>query len=217
MPTLAEIRDRVKLTVQDTTFSDALINSYINEGIQRVASLVLIPDLEDIGTVTTEVNEYVVDIPPSWNFDRNIFMCTGPEDQKVQVLSSIAMLGRKFVDFRLNKQEGSVEACTTTQTQFFYYPIPTTAEVYTCGFYIKPTLLTADTETPSIFPDFLHYALLESFASAEIYDKIEDGMDGIKTNARHYRKKFDEAVEDLKGIFRTGQSRPEPYRTKDLE
>ena len=217
MATLEQIRDRIIRIIQDSAAypSDAL-DTYINEGLLRCAALALLADLENTGTFTTVVGESTIDIPAAWNFQRNLFLIKAPEGKPTPlILSSLAMLARKFPDFRFDTKTGDVEACVITQTQLIYYPIPVEPVTFNCAFYQKPTTLTSDTQEPSVLPDFLHYRLLVSFVCAEIYDEKEDGIDGFKVNTANYVKKFDSAIQELRDITQTGQSRPQPPRTTD--
>lgn len=212
MATLYDIRERVKLTVQDTSFSDDVIDSFINEGLQRCAALVLLPALISSGQVTTSISAQQVEIPSAWNFDRNLFLCTDADGNNIPVLSSTALMQRKIEKYGTYLETGDIEACAIDHAYFLYYPVPTTAKVLICQFYKTVTLLASDSDTPSCLPDFLHYRLLESFANAEIFDRIEDGIDGVKTNTLRYTKKFMDSLEELQSYLRTGQARPMPYR-----
>jgi hypothetical protein len=216
MATLEEIRNRVIRIAQDAkAYSPDSIDELINEGLLRCASRVLLPDLEKVMPFSTEVGKYVVNIPTLWNFNNNLFLCRGPNQTKPEVLSSVSMLARKYPEFRFELETGDIQAITTTQTQILYYPIPETIQVYTCAFYQKPTKLTTDSSVPSILPESLHYALLASYAAAVIWGEKEDGIDGFKINTLDYRKQFETAIDELKELVKTGQSRPEPSRDKD--
>jgi len=216
MATLEEIRDRVTRLVQDDAYTDEIIDRFINEGLQRCASLVLLPDLMSTGNVSTSASAYSVTTPSTWNFDRNLYMCSVVADKrKIKVFSSVILLSGQCPDFSLAVDAGDIEACTATRTQFIYYPIPTVITPLICAFYKKPTLLTMDLVEPSILPEFLHHDLLTNFACSRVFSEIEDGIDGVQVNTTKYYKLFDAAITELSIYFRTGQSRPEPQRRSD--
>lgn len=215
MATLEEIRERIKRIIHDTSYTDEIIDGFINEGLSRCASLVLLPALESMGQITTEVSTPFALIPDSWNFDRNITMCINTSGNKLKVLSSLIMMARAYPEFGVNNEIGDIEACTVVANKFFYYPIPETAETLTCTFYQKVTSLANDSDTPDILPDFLHYKLLVSFVCAEIFNEIEEGIDGVLVNTKKHSAAFAMAIEELRDVLRTGQSRPEPNRSKD--
>lgn len=216
MPTLDDIRSRLTRIVQDTSYTSEILDGYINEAYTRVASLVLLPDLESTGLITTSTTAASVPIPASWNFDRNLYMCSpvdeDDEESKIEVLSSIAVLARRFPDYRLDVTTGPVTVCTTTRNSFHYYAVPDVATQFNCAFYQKPALLVSDDDTPDSLPEFLHYKLLVSGAAAEIFTEIEEGVDGVMVNTNKHNKRFDNAIDELAAYFRTGQSRPEPSR-----
>ncbi|MFI3122442.1 MAG: hypothetical protein QX194_00705 [Methylococcales bacterium] len=216
MATLDDIRSRVTRIVQDSVYTDEIVDAFINEGLQRCAGLVLLPDLMSTGVVATAIDAYSVPIPTTWNFDRNLYLCSTVVDKRrLEVFSSVALLSGQYPEFNLAIDDREVLACTATRTQFIYYPVPTAITSLQCAFYQKPTLLTVDTAEPSILPEFLHYDLLVNFACFKVFSEIEDGIDGVQVNTTKYFKLFDAAITELSVYFRTGQSRPAPSRRSD--
>lgn len=213
MATLEEIRNRIKRIIQDSAYTDEIIDEFINEGYSRCASSVLLPSLESSGQITALATTPSVQIPDSWNFDRNITMCFTSEGRKINILSSLVMMARTYPSFGVDNEYGQLEACTVVADKFFYYPIPEEQEVLTCTFYQKISTLVDDSAIPTALPDFLHFKLLTSFVCAEIFSEIEDGIDGVQINTKKYMSNFMTAIEELKDFFRVGQSRPEPQRS----
>jgi len=216
MPTLEEIRARAVRVIHDPVYVDDVVDEFINEGLQRCASLVLLPDLMSTGIVLTSTTAFSVAIPTSWNFDRNVYLCSTVSDKRrIEVFSSVILLANKYPDFNLSVDTGEIDACTATRTQFIYYPVPTTAENLICAFYKKPTLLTTDTVTPDILPDFLHFDLLANYASFRAYNEIEQGIDDPQVNTKKYLGLFTNALNELAEYFKTGQSRPKTILRTD--
>lgn len=213
MATLEEIRDRVKRIIHDTAFTDEMIDGLINEGYSRCAGLVLLPDLESSGEITTEVGTGNIAIPASWNYDRNLFLCS-QDNTKLLVLSSLVLFARKYPDYVLANEYGPVIACCCTQNRFIYYPIPKEPVTLKCAFYTQVVPLVNDADIPTAIPAFLQFKLLVSFACAEFFSEYEEGNDGVMVNTNKYTKKFNEAIDELQMALRVGQARPEPSREK---
>lgn len=215
MPTLNELNSRVRLIVKDCSSAIlAAIDSYINEGIEVVAANVLLPSLEESAEITTLITAVEIDIPDSWNYDRNLYYAESLTNEKeLEVYSSEALFARKYQKFRAEAYEGSIEAVTEHANKIVYYP--RAAETLLCKYYKKPTLLVNDTDIPSYIPNHLQYRLLVSFAAGEIFSLIEDGVDGAQVNTQFHIMRFQKALEDLDEYFRTGRSRPEPIRGSD--
>lgn len=215
MPTLQEISDRIASILQDESFTPHL-TSYINEGIQRCASLVLLPALESAGTVLTMPGAVETDIPAEWNYDRNLYLVDSTNARApVKIFSSLALLQREYPQFKMLLESGDVEAITVTgDDKLVYYRTPTAADTLVCAFYQKPTLLAVGTDVPTCLPDFLQMKLLTAYVCSEIFDIIEDGIDGIKINTQKHLAAFNNALEELSKFYKAGQSRPEPNRTK---
>ena len=216
MPTLSDIRNRVISIVQDDNFGPEIIDSYVNEGLSTVAQLVLLPALESTGSIDTELGVTEVTIPVSWNFDRNLYSVVSTlTEENVKVYSSLALFMREYPEYRVQLEAGDVEAVTQYAGKLVYYLIPDTVDTLVCSFYQKPTLLYLDSDTPSCIPDFLHYKLLVSFASKEIFDLKEDGVDGIKTGVSLHTKNFEQGLAMLSSLALEGKSRPVPNRSSD--
>lgn len=213
MPTLSEIRNRITGIIQDERYGPEDIDSYINEGIDTIAQLVLLPALESSGSVVTEADVPTVAIPVSWNYDRNLYsvVSTNTEDD-IKIYSSLALLLRDYPDYAVSLESGDVKAITIRAGSLIYYPIPTTVDTLVCGFYQKPTHLSLDGDTPSCIPDFLQYKLLVSFVCKEIYALIEDGVDGVKVNTDKHLMMFEQGIAQLSSLMLEGKSRPEPHR-----
>jgi len=215
MPTLNELNSRVRLIIQDDSPDIlAAINSYINEGIEVVAANVLLPLLEESAEIDTLATATEIDIPSSWNYDRNLYYAESLTNEKeLEVYSSEALFAREYPKFRAEAREGPIEAVTEHASKLVYYPIA--AETLLCKYYKKPTLLVEGTDTPSYIPSHLQYRLLVSYVAGEIFSMIEDGVDGAQVNTQFHMSRFQKALEDLDEYFRAGRSRPEPIRGSD--
>lgn len=211
MATFAQLIQRVEEIIQRSY--DGSIEAKINEGFDICASEVLLPALESEGTIDTDATG-ITALPDSWSYDRGLYSCSYGDGNVVNVVDSVSLLEKEYPGFRTELLTGDVKICTVRAKKLVYYPIPSTTTTLTCGFYKEHTELNNLTDTPDELPKHLHYKLLCSFAAKEIFDIIEDGIDGSKVNTAIYSNKFKAALNDLKGHHQIGKSIKSANRTK---
>lgn len=211
MPTLEELRNFVLKTVQDPSVTVDTVDVLLNEGLNYVAEEVLLPALEKTGTVLSEAG-FTVDLPA--DFGRELYACVvaGQQDPP-QVLSSMGLLRERVPDLDWDADPGGdVQYATTRGLELFYYPAPDIGTTMTLSYYRKPTLMVQDTDTPEGIPEGMQRKLLCSYALVELYDDIEDGLEGPKTNTTRHENKLEAALFKLKEQIKKGQSRATPHR-----
>jgi hypothetical protein len=194
-------------TIFDGSVSEDDIIEKINEGLRVTAELVLLPKLETSGTVTTVPGANLVDPPAT--FSRNLFRAKDSDGNKITVYSSTDLLEE---DITVVDSGGVIAAdvkgiCLQGE-QFYYAPSPEDAETLTLGFYTDPTPLVDDDDEPSCIPEAHQKRILCNYAKWQLFEDVEDGIDGAKVNARRYETKFYTAVAALEGITTQGQGRP---------
>lgn len=216
MATLEETRNRVKRIIQDSSYTDETIDEFINEGYLRCASLVLLPELESTGSITLSSAAYSVDIPASWDFNRNLFLCVNPtSNTSLQVFTSLALFNKTFPEFKLGIEYGTPKACTISGNTLLYYPTPMENVDMQCAFYTNVSPLVNDADIPDSIPPFMQMPILAAYACKEIFSEIEDGIDGVLINFTKYTRKFEESIFELNDYLRAGQSRVKPARESD--
>jgi len=194
-------------TIFDGSVSEDDIIEKINEGLRVTAELVLLPKLETSGTVVTTPGANLVN-PPS-TFSRNLFRARDSDGNKITVYSSTDLLEE---DITVVDSDGvvaaDVEGICLQGTQFYYAPSPEAAETLTLGFYTEPDELSDDDDEPSCIPEAHQKRILSNYAKWQLFEDIEDGIDGAKVNSRKYETKFYTAVAALESITTQGQGRP---------
>jgi len=216
MATLEDLRQNIKTALQDSSFSDDDIDAKINQGLEVCALYVLLPELESIGNFTTVPGSLEVAIPSAWEYHRNLYSAQDLNDsstQDIEILSSLSLLKKYYSGFdQSNVPTGDVEFITTRGSSLVYVPSPTGAIEITCRFYMKPTPLVLDSQSPDYLPAALHEELLESFVLWKCWSIIEDGIEGPKINTSYNRKAFSSALVELDDLIKMGQSSPPPKR-----
>lgn len=180
---LVEIRDEVQLIINDSTFTNTIVDGYINAVYQKVVGECLLPDLKSVDAVDTELGQaYTSMTAVSGGFSGVLSRVYNSEGVTLEIYPKLELL--MDVSGNLTDEGDSVEAVALEGSTLWYYPIPTTAETLTVIYYKNPTDLSADGDTPSYIPDFLHYAILVNGTLEMCYDVIEEGIDGVKLNTR---------------------------------
>ena len=93
---------------------------------------------------------------------------------------------------------GDVEYVALEGSTLWYLPAPAAAGSLRVVYYQNPTLLSGDTDVPSIFPTHLHRKLCVDGACWLIWDSIEQGEDGSKPNTDRHYAKFEMGISKLR-------------------
>lgn len=211
MANLTELIYRVSLIVQDSSFGDLAIKSFLNEGVQKIAGGVLLPDgrttpplpeLKSSAQVETSTSAAYIPLPSeSGNtYHRGLFFVSSEDnDREVKIFDSwIKFLTRyRFIDSAVENIAGDVMSCCVRGSRLYYQRVPSTAETLNLHFYRRPVDMSAMNDQPDGIPLHLHYDLLASYAARELYDLIEDGVDGKKTNTNRHENRFTAACYEL--------------------
>jgi hypothetical protein len=179
---LGEIATEVRTNLKDQR-ADVLasIQDYINEAYRWVAAETSLPALKSVFTVTTVVSQSYANMPST--FDGRLLYCGTTEGQVNILDAGIQELLELHPDLTV---EGAIKDVAVEGSILWYAEIPTTATALICLGYSIPTLLTANTDTPSAIPDYLHREILVNKASEIGYSIIEDGLEGERPNTAFY-------------------------------
>jgi len=198
----------VENTIFDSSVTEDEIIAKINEGLQYTAEVVLLKDLETSGTVTATSGANLVALPT--DFSRNLFRVRDAIGTDIQVYSSTALLED---DIDLVDTDGVItatliEGVAIQAGQLLYGPSPDEDTVLTLRYYTTPTALTSFSQVPDCIPLPHQRNILANYAKWQLFNDIEDGVDGAKVNTQKYEALFFNSLAALEGITTQGQSRP---------
>lgn len=186
---LEEILLEVKNLIQDDSFTDEVLLSYINNTIKIVADEVNLPSLKGINTVNTVVSKNYVSLTG---------MTPGFSGRLGGFITSDITIYHTLEDLMANyspdiDQAGAVEGVALEGTILWYQKIPAAPQTLTFVYYQNPTILSTPSSTPPVdIPEGLHRSLFVNGTAFYIYDMIEDGVEGEKVNTKsHYWQSFD--------------------------
>jgi len=199
--TLDDLILEVTNIIQDSAFNEETIETYLNEALVRIAAGVQVPgelhitaplpDLYTEGTLDLVDTARVISLPTDYQRDLfNIYSSTG--NNEIPVFESL----HKFLNRYPVLETGSnVEACVVRGTSLIYHPAAT--ETITFAYYKTPTTMTSGTDEPEGIPAHLQRRLLIGYVCREIFNRIEDGIEGQKVNTNFYDAEFFEGVVEL--------------------
>jgi len=204
MSTGEQLIERVVKTVQDPSIETDDILELLNEGLVVIAGRVLLPELETSDTVDTIVDEIEASLPT--DFHRGLFDC-----QEQEPYNAIVVLNSKrqmLATYGKLDNEGTVKHVCRVGDSLLYQPMPDTVRTLTLSYYRMPVELT-ESEVPEGLPIQFHRMLFH-YATFQLFDDIEDGMEGQKVNTARHEAKFEELAYELELFFKDSQSRPKP-------
>lgn len=195
--------NRVSLAIQDASFDDDDILGYINEGMEAVAGEVPLPALETettINSVASQGNTFLPD-----DFQTHLrYVYSNTTKTKITILSSLVRLREESSEF----EAGKIRRCAVAGELLYYAPDSSTAEELLIIYHAKPEEYTNTTDAETIIPSHIGPRILMSYACKEIYEFIEDGIDGQKVNVARWEQKYQEALEELKMFLGPLYNRP---------
>jgi len=217
MPTREDLHTSITTTVNDPDITEDTerVVDLINEAYADVAARVLLPKLESSVQVTTSISATEVAQPDAMNFDRELFYCSGGEDfGEIKVLSSMALMMERYPDAGLDNVDGEVEFVCISGSNIFYHPVPETAQTLLLRFYTEVTELDDGEDIPSAIPTKFQKRLIHSYVCKELFNDIEDGLEGAKVNTDKYERRYEKALFELEAQTQHGQARAVPDRPR---
>lgn len=190
-----ELRTEVENLIQDTSFSEAELNSYINTALQYIAGQIYLPSLKGVDTVNTVLDTaYAALNSLTGGFSGILRRVVNSSGTVLTVYANLEMLMDGYPTLA---EVGSVEAVALEGNTLWYQKIPETAETLTVLYYRSISTLDADGDSPSDIPEYLHRMLLVNGSAYFAYDSIEDGIDAEKVNTKsNFYRAFDESNQE---------------------
>lgn len=174
--------EAVELVIQDNSFGSELILSFLNKGIREVSGILDLPLLRtsDIVTAGTSVN--YVQMPD--NYQRKCFSVIDVIDERRIDKPGELTQYHRFINRNpvASTDGGYISDVAIKGNTLFFDPIPSTATELRVEYLRQPIALVEGSIEPDGIPVHLQESLLVPFASKEIFNLIEDGLENRKTN-----------------------------------
>jgi hypothetical protein len=187
------LADRVLAKVQDGSYDWLFVLELFNDCLFDLAGERLFPELEEIVNLFTEPGIDNIALPA--NYQRNLRYCHSiSHNRPIHIDGSVIQMYRRYS--RLD-QNGIVRQVAVKGRRLHYQRIPSSAETLRVNFYKYPPRLHTRDDKPSFIPPGYVKPLLIHYACREIFDEIEDGVEGQKVNTLYHAKRYEDAKERL--------------------
>jgi hypothetical protein len=195
--TAGRIIDEIKAIVRDPSFTGADILALMNRGLFEIAGRVRLPGLETSAELRTAAGRAFVSLPADYH--RDLFAVNvAAERRRARIEPDVAALLRRFPGL---DRTGSVLAVAVRGRSLYYQPVPGAQTTLTAHYYRTPDPLEAGADRISCLPPHLTAELLVGYVCREIFERIEEGLDGKKVQTTAYGERFERAVAELEAFF----------------
>jgi hypothetical protein len=201
------ISDRVLRKVQDESYGWDDVKDLFNSCLRELAGVYMLPALETEGTVTTSSVASYVALPD--DYMKSLFRCySETTNRRPVIFASLRLLLKRFSP---PDNTGPVIGVAVRGNNLHYQRLA--AETLDIFYFRQPDLIEEEEDTPTSLPEHLASDLLYHYACKEIFDQIEDGIEGDKTNTQWHEKKYVEKVIALERFV--GAEGKEPQEITD--
>jgi len=185
--------DEVAAIVRDPSFTSSRILELLNRGIFEIAGRVRLPELETSAEIIAAPGMYHAALPADYH--RDLLSVTIPaERRRARLYPSLDALERRFP--RLDRT-GVVLGAAVAGGKLYYQGIPVSPVTLRLRYYRAPRPLLTEADRVDCLPPHLVAPLLVSYACREIFESVEEGADGRKTQTERFEAKCDEAMREL--------------------
>lgn len=193
--TFEELEDEILILVDSgTTSMDDEIPDLINDAVKEISLEpgIILPSLKSIQSVSTVSGQAYTTLPSG--FDGKLLFASF-DGVKVEAHKTLEDLLEDYPDL---DEEGDVEAVALEGQTLWYVKIPSDVTAMGLLLYATPTELTAGTDVPSCIPAHLHRRTIVPLVASYMFDKLEQGDDGDKTNTLVQRNFYEKGIEKLR-------------------
>ena len=205
----------VKAKVKDASFTDAEILVLLNEALLKAAHELCLPGLQASDDLTFTVGgDLFASLPDDYDHDLWYAVNSTEPRQDVTIYTALHSLQR------IHPREdvtGIIRDVAEDGGVLHVRPAPDRGQTIKFWYYRLPALLVIpdegdDPSVPEAIPAHLHGPVLAYYAAAKLYDEVEDGVDGNKSNTNNWEMKWKrdgfDALANTKGVKRASRSTP---------
>ncbi len=204
---VSKIIELAQDTVQDDSFANRMLG-FVNRAIGNTAVKVALPALTRID-VAFPVSALTASLVLPEDYSRGLFMAFDADGRRLNVFpGSFMEFRRKHPDY-LTATGTAVRAVAVLNNKLFVYPQPTQEQTVYLSYQAKPPVLSLTGKIEDVIPDPYGDEIVESFICAECFTRIEDGIEGRKTNTEYYQSRYQIALAELEAFIGTRDSEPQ--------
>jgi hypothetical protein len=192
---LSQLQEEISIIVYDLGFTPEIIEGYINDCIEYINSIIVLPGRKAITVVPTTINQAysALDTVSGLLFNIRILRAScssGP----LKIYNSLETMFDDYSSDNVGLLEaGELEAVVLEGNTLWYQKVPTVATDITLLYYRKVPELSDANDSPLDIPKGLHRSLLVHGTCWIIYSQIEEDTEGGMENTKnHFWQSFDE-------------------------
>lgn len=216
MQSAAKLIERVQDLIKDGSFGPSFILEKLNDGLAEVTQITRPPDLVavDVELVLAPGDKFV-SMPADFFGPRILKLYNKTDDYPcitVYRFVDLAHLSRQF-------QGAEVRAGCLKGKKLHVAGVPAAATTLEASYLIEPTILESvddDGAAITYLPFRLGERAIVSYAAWQIYNIIEDGIDGKKVNTDKHHADFLDAMAKIVDHFGMEAREAEPETVPDL-
>jgi len=203
------LSDDVLDIVDDPSYSYDDVLTLFNDCLVELAGELLLPELDTWVDIATDPNTDHVRLPV--NYMKNLrYAHTTTYNRKLKVYGGLGQLYRLFSTL---DQTGRVLGVCAQGRDLYYQRVPSSAETIRINYYRFPGRLETRFDKPDCLPYHLVKPLLLNYASKELFNLIEDGIEGAKINTEKHTKLYEIAKAKL--LMFVGPEERDPIAIED--
>ncbi len=196
-----EMKNEVLDIVQDPSITATNVGPLLNRALFLVATGIDLPNLITEGSLTTVTNDSKVALPS--DFHKKMFHVAITEsgyEREIKSLNDKQSYKALLRHYPGMNRTGEIRYFGIQGTKYFHYqPIPSEATNLEIHYYKTPDTMINDNDEPDGLPaiDACQYILVH-YAAWQLFEKIEDGIEGQKVNTAYHKGQFLECMSIIK-------------------
>ncbi len=197
--TLTELVTAVQTVVMESSLDSDDIAAIINRGVLEIAGggdrphglpkLAPLPQLVSSGTVA--VTSQNTSMPST--FHRGLFLVFDASGNELKRYDFLTEFLRDAAEY---PGTGAPEAFCLVGNSLFCYPVPSSATL-TLHFYRLPVDMADDADEVDGIPEHFQHKLLVNFAAREIFNLVEQGLEGNTPGTLKHNALYQSAIMDF--------------------
>ncbi len=195
--TYSELVDEVMLMVQDSNRYDEVLG-YVNLALTEATSKVMLPEFKCAGSIETLVDQpYVALQTLPGQYIGGVLKIFGESMADVLIYQSLDdMIDGESIT-NINEVGTTLKAIAVEGSNIWYYPLPEEPVTLAFLYYTTHQVLCCPDDAVTLFPDYIQRKAICARAAEICFEKIEDGIDGVKVNTDAYKLKALEGIQEL--------------------
>jgi hypothetical protein len=203
------LADDVLDKVQDGSYSWEDAVKLFNACLYELAGEFLIPDLEQWTDLYTDPGVNHAPLPADYMRNLRYVHSVTHNRPRIRIQGSVVQLFRWYSNL---DRQGPVRQVAVKGRQLYYQLVPSTAEQLRINYFSYPERLRLRDDKPTCLPAHLIEPLLVAYACRELFNEIEDALEGAKPNTAHWGTTYDKAKAQLAAFLGPEKREPEEFR-----